>query len=84
MSAFAPTTRPGAPVAAGEVIGKVGHTGRANGSHVHFEVRMNGRPVDPKPFLALAACTGVTDATPIEEAHASEPRTPKAHRRPNH
>jgi murein DD-endopeptidase MepM/ murein hydrolase activator NlpD len=77
MQAFARGIAPGRPVAAGEVIGKVGHTGRAHGAHVHFEVRMNGRPVDPKPFLALVACTDVPAAEPIEEARLHEPRQQK-------
>lgn len=68
MQAFARGIAPGTPVAAGEIIGKVGHTGHANGSHVHFEVRMSGHPVDPRPYLALAPCTGVTAPEPIEEA----------------
>lgn len=71
MSAFAPGIVPGAPVAAGEVIGQVGMTGNAHGSHVHFEVRVDGRPVDPKPWLALAACPrGAVE--PLEEARAPE------------
>ena len=74
MQGFAPGIAPGRPVAAGEIIGKVGHTGRAHGSHVHFEVRTNGRPVDPKPFLALASCSGIPTAEPIEEARLHEPR----------
>lgn len=74
MQAFAPGIAPGTPVAAGELIGKVGHTGRAHGSHVHFEVRIAGRPVDPRPYLALAPCTGTTDAPLIEEAEVPTPR----------
>lgn len=38
---------PGQQVAAGEVIGTAGSTGRSSGSHLHFEVRRHGRPVDP-------------------------------------
>lgn len=41
----------GQQVAAGDVIGKVGSTGRVTGSHVHFSVSVLGRLVDPLPLL---------------------------------
>ena len=38
-------------VEAGDVIAEVGRSGNARGTHLHFEVRREGRPVDPVPLL---------------------------------
>ncbi|HWP66503.1 MAG TPA: M23 family metallopeptidase [Candidatus Limnocylindria bacterium] len=43
--------KPGARVAKGEVIGLVGSTGRSTGPHLHYEVRVDGKRVDPRAFL---------------------------------
>jgi murein DD-endopeptidase MepM/ murein hydrolase activator NlpD len=68
MAEFAPGIAPGAPVSAGQIIGQVGETGRAHGAHVHFEVRLAGRAVDPKPYLGLAACPSLPASEPLESA----------------
>jgi len=49
QSSFAVST--GAQVGQGEVIGYVGCTGHCFGPHLHFEVRINGNPVDPLGYL---------------------------------
>jgi murein DD-endopeptidase MepM/ murein hydrolase activator NlpD len=46
--------RPGDQVEAGQLIGRAGCTGSCTGQHLHFEVRLRGKPVDPLPFLRLA------------------------------
>jgi murein DD-endopeptidase MepM/ murein hydrolase activator NlpD len=47
MSAFAKGMEPGKRVRQGQVIGFVGSTGRSTGAHVHYEILVNGRFVDP-------------------------------------
>jgi len=46
--------RIGQEVAAGATIGGLGSTGRSTGPHLHFEVRINDRAVNPRPFLEAA------------------------------
>ena len=41
----------GQPIKRGEYIGNVGSTGWSTGPHLHFEVRKDGKPIDPTPYL---------------------------------
>ncbi len=61
LSAFASGIRPGRPVSQGQVIAYVGTTGASTGPHLHYEVRIAGRPQNPmaiklpgSPPLAVA------------------------------
>jgi murein DD-endopeptidase MepM/ murein hydrolase activator NlpD len=47
LDGFTELLRPGQQVRAGEVIAYVGSTGMSTGPHLYFEVRINGRAVDP-------------------------------------
>ncbi|ARO56637.1 peptidase M23 [Methylorubrum zatmanii] len=45
----------GQRVEAGSVVGFAGSTGRSTGSHLHYETRIDGEPVDPQRFLRAGA-----------------------------
>ena len=47
QSAFADGIKPGVKVRQGQLIGYVGSTGNSTGNHLHFEIKVNGRFVDP-------------------------------------
>ena len=44
-----------AKIPAGKLIGLVGSTGRSTGPHLHYEVRLNGKPLNPDSFLKAGA-----------------------------
>jgi murein DD-endopeptidase MepM/ murein hydrolase activator NlpD len=48
----------GQEVAPGAIVGRVGSSGRSTGPHLHYEVRIDGEPVDPQRFLRAATALG--------------------------
>ncbi len=51
MNAFAPGLAAGQRVVQGQAIGEVGTTGRSTGPHLHYEVHIDGAPVDPQSIV---------------------------------
>jgi len=47
------SVKQGQKVTAGDIIGKIGSTGRSTGPHLHYEVHRNGKIVNPKSYLSL-------------------------------
>jgi murein DD-endopeptidase MepM/ murein hydrolase activator NlpD len=65
---------PGKRIKRGDLIGLMGSTGRSTGNHLHYEVRIDGRAVNPTPFLQTnnylqamqRRATGVAMGGPVE------------------
>ncbi|MEK9801567.1 MAG: M23 family metallopeptidase, partial [Alphaproteobacteria bacterium] len=53
------TTKKGADIMPGTVIGKMGQTGRVDGAHLHYEIRVGRKSLDPQNFFDIGHRIGV-------------------------
>src|SRR4051812_45768723 len=69
--------RAGDHITRGELIGRMGSTGRSTGNHLHYEVRIDNRPVNPIPFMKstdyVLAMQRRANAAPMESLAVGGP-----------
>jgi len=70
---------PGAHVKQGQVVGKIGATGRTTGPNLHWTVRLNGAAVDPHVFLGANAPVPTPGSTVPPRPAASVPAAATSH-----
>jgi murein DD-endopeptidase MepM/ murein hydrolase activator NlpD len=68
-----------ATIVAGEKLGVVGDTGVTYGAHLYFEMLVDGKPVDPAPYLGVSACHGGIHRTRADMLDAGGKIPPTRH-----
>lgn len=67
----------GQQVPQGTVLGRAGATGNVTGAHLHFEVQVNGSPVEPSAWLGLPNAGGTYDGNDtLDKPAEAEPEQP--------
>lgn len=61
--------KPGQTVEAGNLVGLGGNTGHSHGSHLHFEVRFRGQPIDPNMLIDFKGQRLRTDTLLLSQSH---------------
>jgi murein DD-endopeptidase MepM/ murein hydrolase activator NlpD len=67
------SVQPGDTIEEGQALGFVGQSGKATGPHLHFEVRVEGKPVDPRRALNAY---GIRAEVTIEEGPNQPSKSP--------
>lgn len=66
----------GTPIARGQIVGLIGSTGRSTGNHLHFEVRVHGRAVDPLGYIGIGGTGRAAGGSSYVFAQAAAPEAP--------